>query len=73
MGDNSGDIGRDSGEAPQVEWFSLESELSAGALESLREHLQVKRNKSLRCYCHILCTLLVHVVVHATTSCRPVV
>lgn len=32
--------GRESGEASQVDWSSLETELSAGALESLREHLQ---------------------------------
>lgn len=41
MGDGSGDSGSESGEAPQVDWGSLESQLSVGALESLREHLQV--------------------------------
>eukprot|EP00903_Cladosiphon_okamuranus_P015033 g13909.t1 len=40
MGDGGGDSGSDNGEAPQVDWESLESQLSARALESLREHLQ---------------------------------
>lgn len=41
MGDAEGDSGSENSEAPQVDWASLEGQLSAGALESLREHLQV--------------------------------
>lgn len=41
MSDSSGGSGSEEGEVPQVDWESLESQLSARALESLREHLQV--------------------------------
>ncbi|CAN0233300.1 unnamed protein product, partial [Pylaiella littoralis] len=34
------DSGRESGEASQVDWESLETQLSADALEGLRQHLQ---------------------------------
>ena len=32
--------GSENGDTPQVDWEALEAELSAGALESLRQHIQ---------------------------------
>ena len=53
MGDAEGDSGSENSEAPQVDWASLEGQLSAGALESLREHLQVTSmlTPEVRCLC----------------------
>lgn len=57
MGDGGGDSGSENGEARQVDWGSLESQLSAGVLESLREHLQV--TKSMRSLCgHFGCCVM---------------
>lgn len=42
MVDGGGSGDSDNGEAQEVDWELLESQLSAGALESLREHLQVR-------------------------------